>query len=105
MVERSLLQSIREKELEASIDLDAARRGAAEVVEAARREAAGVLEEAAREAALSAEAYIRAETDQASREAGVGRVTELQRAEEAVAAEERRLGEAVERITRAVIPD
>jgi vacuolar-type H+-ATPase subunit H len=105
MAERTLLQSIREKELEANISLDVTRREAADLIEAARKEAEGILGDAEREAAVTAEEYSRAERERTSHEIGETRQRELARVKEAETTGERHLAEAVERIVRAVIPD
>jgi vacuolar-type H+-ATPase subunit H len=105
MAEKSVLQSIREKELEANIGLDATRGEAARLIEAARKEADAILADAAREAAASAEEYTRAERELASQEAGETRQRELARVQEAETAGEEHFPEAVDRIVRAVIPD
>jgi len=105
MAERSLLQSIRERELEASVKLDAARREAAELIEAARREAAAIIAEAEREAALAAGEFTRREMERISREAGDLRQREMERAEKTAAAGERYVEKATARIMEAVLPD
>ena len=105
MAGRSLLQSIRERELEASVELDAARREAAELIEAAKREAAAILGEAEREAAREAEEYTRREMEGISRVAAEMRERELTRAKDTIAAGERYVEVAAGRITRAVIPE
>jgi vacuolar-type H+-ATPase subunit H len=105
MAGRSLLQSIREKELETSINLDAARREAAEVVEAATRDAAGILEKARQEAAMAAGEYLRQELEQAAREVEATRAGELDRVQKAARAEKGQVDRAVEMITRAVVPE
>jgi vacuolar-type H+-ATPase subunit H len=105
MTERALLQSIRERELEASVQLDAARREGAELVEAAKSDAAGILRAAEEEAARAAGEYTRHEMDRISREAAEIRQREMDRAREAVAAGEKHVEEAAGKIMEAVIPD
>ena len=105
MAKRSLLQSIRDKELETNVNLDAARREAVEVVEAATRDAAGILETAEKEAARAAEGYIRRETERVSREVEETRARELERVRQAAEAGKGHVHEAVEEIVRAVVPD
>ncbi len=105
MAERSLLQTIREKELEASISLDDTRREAAGLIEAARKEAEGIIAGARKEAALSAEEYAGVERERISREVEETRRSETERMKEAEAAAEKHAGEAVEHIVKAVVPD
>ncbi len=105
MAERSLLQSIRDKELEANISLDVTRREATELLEAARREAEGILEGARKEAARSAEEYTRLERERISREADETRQREMDRVKAAEAAGEKHVDEATKLIMGAVVPD
>jgi vacuolar-type H+-ATPase subunit H len=105
MAEKSLLQTIREKELETNISLDVTRREAADLIEAARREAEGILRGAEKEAAGSAEEYTRQEGERISREVEEIKRKEMDRAREAEAAGEKHVEEAVKLIVRAVVPD
>lgn len=103
--ERSLLQKIREKELELSVRIDAARRKADEKIRAGRTEADAILQAAEREGAGEAKAAYTAEMERTDRE-----VTAMR--EQAVAEQERvrkhgeeHLGKAVERILHHVVPE
>jgi vacuolar-type H+-ATPase subunit H len=105
MAKKSLLQSIRDKELETNVTLDTARREAAEVVESAKKEAAGIIAEAEQEAARASEEHVRREMERISREAEETKRTEMERAEQAAATGRSRIPLAVEKITKAVIPE
>jgi vacuolar-type H+-ATPase subunit H len=61
--ERSLLQKIREKELEINIQVDDARRGAEEIIALARKDADATLKEAENEGKAAAEGFTRREME------------------------------------------
>jgi vacuolar-type H+-ATPase subunit H len=105
MPEKSLLQSIREKELETNVSLDAARREAAELVEVAQREAAEMLARAGEEAARAAEDLVRGDLGRISREVEEVAGKERERITGLAESGRSHLPEAVEHITRAVVPD
>jgi vacuolar-type H+-ATPase subunit H len=105
MPPKSLLQSIREKELETNVNLDTARREAAEMVDAATRDAAVILERSEREAARAAEEYTRQELAKAEREVALEKRREMEKEQQVAEAGKSRVPEAVLRIMKAVIPD
>lgn len=68
MVEKTLLQKIREKELEISVKIDSVRRDAEQIVLNARREAAEIIAKGEEEGTRVAEAYYRQEKEGIDRE-------------------------------------
>ncbi|MDD1668897.1 MAG: hypothetical protein LUO97_03760 [Methanomicrobiales archaeon] len=100
--ERSLLQKIREKELEINIQVDEARREADEIIARARRDADEIIKKAEIEAKAGAQDFTRREMEtvtkeiEALRSSGDGEVRTLKEKGE------RNLGRAVEAITKVV---
>jgi V/A-type H+-transporting ATPase subunit G/H len=100
--ERSLLQKVREKELEINVQVDEARRGAEETIARARREADEILKNAEIEAKAAAQDLTRKEMETVTREieaaksAASGEVNTLKKKGE------RNLPKAIEKITKVV---
>jgi V/A-type H+-transporting ATPase subunit G/H len=100
--ERSLLQKIREKELEINVQVDEARREAEETIARARREADEILKNAEIEAKAAAQDLTRREMEiftreiEAVRSAAGGEVRTLKEKGE------RNLPKAIEKITKVV---
>jgi vacuolar-type H+-ATPase subunit H len=103
--ERSLLQKIREKELEINIQADVARREAEENIAGARKDADAILKKAEAEAKTSAEELTRREMEAitmeigAMRSGGGGEIRTLKEKGE------RNLGKAIEQIIHVVAPE
>jgi V/A-type H+-transporting ATPase subunit G/H len=100
--ERSLLQKIREKELEINIQVDEGRREAEEIIAQARRDADAILKNAETDAKAGAQDITRREMETVTREiealrsSGAGEIKTLKEKGE------RNLPKAVEKITKVV---
>jgi vacuolar-type H+-ATPase subunit H len=103
--ERSLLQRIREKELQLSIKLDMARRDSDEGVRTGLGEAAQMLQTAEQEAAREAEAVFKNEMEGIQREIGEMRDRGRSEADRERQRGEGNLEKAVERIVHHVIQE
>jgi vacuolar-type H+-ATPase subunit H len=103
--ERSLLQKIREKELEINIQADEARREAEEIIARARKDADAILKNAEAEGKTGAEELTRREMEaitmeiEAMRSGGGDEIRTLREKGE------RNLGKAIEQIIYAVAPE
>jgi vacuolar-type H+-ATPase subunit H len=103
--ERSLLQKIREKELEISIQIDEARREAEEIIARARKDGDAILKKAEAEAKTEAEGLTRREMEamtgeiEAIRSEGGDEIKTLKKKGE------RNLGKAIEQIVYVVAPE
>lgn len=103
--ERSLLQRIREKELEISIQVDTAREEAERRIAEARSEATGILQQAEQEGEQAARAHYQNELEKIRGQIERMRTEGLQEAESIRTKGEGRLQKAVERLVRAVAPE
>ena len=103
--ERSLLQKIREKELEINIQADEARREAEEIIARARKDADAILKNAEAEGKTAAEGLTRREMEaitmeiEAMRSGGGDEIRTLREKGE------RNLGKAIEQIIHAIAPE
>jgi vacuolar-type H+-ATPase subunit H len=100
--ERSLLQKIREKELEINIRVDEARREAEETIARARRDADAILKNAETEAKAGAQDVTRREMETVNREIEAARSAGEVEVRALKEKGERNLGKAVEKITKIV---
>ncbi|HVN66705.1 MAG TPA: V-type ATPase subunit subunit G family protein [Methanomicrobiales archaeon] len=103
--ERSLLQKIREKELEIDVRVDEARREAEEIIARARTDADAILKKAEVEAKAAAEGLTRREMEAVTREIEAirsGGGDEIRILKEKG---ERNQGKAIETIIHAVAPE
>ena len=103
--ERSLLQKIREKELELSVRIDAARRDADERIRAGRSDADAILQAAEREGAEEAKAVYTAEMDRTGKEVSAMKGQGQAEREGVRKQGEEHLEKAVERILHHVVPE
>ncbi|MDI6719765.1 MAG: V-type ATPase subunit subunit G family protein [Methanomicrobiales archaeon] len=103
--ERSLLQKIREKELEISIQVDAAREESERRIAEARSEAAAIIQQAEQEGEREARAYYQRELEKIREQIERMRTEGLREAESIRTKGEGRLQKAVERIVHAVAPE
>lgn len=103
--ERSLLQKIREKELEINIRVDEARREAENIIARARKDADEILKKAEAEAKREAEGLTRREMEAVTREVEAmrsGGGDEIRILKEKG---ERNVGRAVEQVVQVVAPE
>jgi V/A-type H+-transporting ATPase subunit G/H len=100
--ERSLLQKVREKELEINVQVDEARREAEETIARARREADEILKNAEIEAQAAAQDLTRREMETVTREIEAARTTTDGEVRTLREKGERNLPKAIEKITKAV---
>ncbi|HMA04504.1 MAG TPA: V-type ATPase subunit subunit G family protein [Methanomicrobiales archaeon] len=100
--ERSLLQKIREKELEINVQVDDARRGAEETIAKARKEAAEILKNAGIEAKAGAQDLTRREMETVTREIEAVRSAAAGEVKTLKEKGERNLPQAIEKITKVV---
>jgi len=103
--ERSLLQKIREKELEISIQVDEARREAEEIIALARKDATEILKKAEAEAKIEAEGLTRREMEAIAREIEADRSRGGDEIRILKERGERNLEKAVEQILQVVAPE
>jgi vacuolar-type H+-ATPase subunit H len=103
--ERSLLQKIREKELELSVLIDAARREAEEKIRAGHAEADAIVQAAEREGAEEAKAVYAAEMERTGKEVSALREQAGAERDRVRKQGEEHLGKAVERILHHVIAE
>jgi len=100
--ERSLLQKVREKELEINVQVDEARREAEETIARARREADEILKNAEIEAQAAAQDLTRREMETVTREIEAARTNTDGEVRTLKEKGERNLHKAIEKITKAV---
>jgi V/A-type H+-transporting ATPase subunit G/H len=100
--ERSLLQKIREKELEINVQVDEARRGAEETIAQARKEADEILKNAEIEAKAAVQDLTRREMESVTREIEAARITADGEVRTLKEKGERNLPKAIEEITKVV---
>ncbi len=102
--ERSLLQKIREKELEINIEVDETRREAEETIARARKDAEAILKVADAESKTAAEGLMRKGMESMKMEIGAMRSGGGDEIGILKEKGERNLGKAVEQIIQAVAP-
>jgi V/A-type H+-transporting ATPase subunit G/H len=100
--ERSLLQKIREKELEINVQVDESRRGAEETIAQARKEAEEILKNAEIEAQAAAQDLTRREMESVTREIEAARSADEGEVRTLKEKGERNLPKAIEKITKVV---
>ena len=105
VTERSLLQKIREKELEINIQVDEARREAEETISRARKDAEAILSEAEAGGKAAAEGLTRREMETITAEAEAMRSGGGEEIRILKEKGERNLGRAVEQVIRVVAPE
>ena len=103
--ERSLLQKIREKELEIDIQVDEARREAEEIIARARKDADAILMKAEAEGKTAAEELTRREMEAITREIETTRSGGGDEIRTLREKGERNLGKAIEQIIHVVAPE
>jgi len=100
--ERSLLQKVREKELEINVQVDEARRGAEETIAQSRKEADETLKNAEIEAKAAAQDLTRREMETVTREIEAARITADGEVRTLKEKGERNLPKAIKEITKVV---
>jgi vacuolar-type H+-ATPase subunit H len=103
--EKSLLQKIREKELEMSVKIDEARREADQNLARAKKESAAILNKSEEEARRSAEEYLKREMDKIRTEADIVRTQSGDEVRRARETGEKNLQKAVDRIVSIVLAE